>query len=419
MRFCFLTTFYPPWNFGGDGIQVQRLARALAGRGHHVTVLYSREGYAAMGGSDHEPPPEEPGIDVVAIDAGRGRWSPLVTYLTGRPLVVGDQLDRLLEEPYDVLHFHNPSLLGGASVLRKGDGLKVYTAHDQWLICPTHVLWQDRRRVCVDPHCTTCTLRYRRPPQLWRSTGLMRDAVAHLDLLLCPSATSVRLHKRFASDVRIEQLPHFLPDPGEPTPPAEPPDQDPYVVFAARLEEIKGAETLVRAFASWSRARLVIAGSGPLETALRAQAADLPHVEFVGWQDAEAMDGLYRGALAAVVPSVGHESFGLVVIESLARGIPAIVRDFGALGEFVTDSSAVLGFRTHDELLNALDQLVDEPHVRSERTSAARRDYLARWTESNHMRAYFELLAAAARARGDEELATTATGAQDGEPARR
>ena len=39
LRFCSLTTFYPPFNFGGDGIDVQSPARALAARGHHVTVI--------------------------------------------------------------------------------------------------------------------------------------------------------------------------------------------------------------------------------------------------------------------------------------------------------------------------------------------------------------------------------------------
>jgi hypothetical protein len=33
LRFCMLATFYPPFSFGGDAIQVERLAAALAERG--------------------------------------------------------------------------------------------------------------------------------------------------------------------------------------------------------------------------------------------------------------------------------------------------------------------------------------------------------------------------------------------------
>ena len=50
LRFCLLTTFYPPYNFGGDGIFVQRLAGELVRRGHHVEVVHSVEAYLALAG---------------------------------------------------------------------------------------------------------------------------------------------------------------------------------------------------------------------------------------------------------------------------------------------------------------------------------------------------------------------------------
>ena len=40
MKILLATTFYPPWSFGGDGVFVARLARALAGAGHDVHVLH-------------------------------------------------------------------------------------------------------------------------------------------------------------------------------------------------------------------------------------------------------------------------------------------------------------------------------------------------------------------------------------------
>ncbi len=40
LRFAMITTFYPPHHFGGDAIFVQRLAQALARRGHSVDVIY-------------------------------------------------------------------------------------------------------------------------------------------------------------------------------------------------------------------------------------------------------------------------------------------------------------------------------------------------------------------------------------------
>lgn len=414
MRFCFLTTFYPPWNFGGDGIQVQRLARALVRRGHDVTVLHSLEGYRAMGGSDHAPPDEDDGVRVVAIDAGRGKASPLATYLTGRPLLVSRQLERALDEPFDVVHFHNPSLLGGPAALRLGAGLKLYTAHEQWLVCPTHFLWQDKRRVCVDRHCWRCTLRHGRPPQLWRSTSLIEQSLRHLDLIIAPSAASAGLHERFASIVPIACLGHFVPDPGKPSP-AEYDAAAPYVLFAGRLDAIKGAQTLAAAFRRQSAVRLVVAGNGPLEEEVRAQAADLPHVELVGWKSGPELERLFRRALAVVAPSVGHESFGLVPIEAIARGVPAIVRDFGALGELAAQSDAIIGYDGDDELVAALDALVRSPQQRAALSDVGRRDYLARWAEAPHMRRYFALIAERAQATGRDELEAAAAAARDDE----
>ena len=48
LRFCFPTTFYPPYSFGGDAVGVQRLARALVKRGHEVTVVHDKDAYRVL-----------------------------------------------------------------------------------------------------------------------------------------------------------------------------------------------------------------------------------------------------------------------------------------------------------------------------------------------------------------------------------
>ena len=40
-----ITTFYPPYNFGGDGVFVQRLSNELARRGHLVEVIHCTDAY--------------------------------------------------------------------------------------------------------------------------------------------------------------------------------------------------------------------------------------------------------------------------------------------------------------------------------------------------------------------------------------
>ena len=51
-------------------------------------------------------------------------------------------LRRLLETGgHDVIHFHNASLIG-AGAFSFGRGVKLYTMHEQWLVCPLHSLWK-------------------------------------------------------------------------------------------------------------------------------------------------------------------------------------------------------------------------------------------------------------------------------------
>ena len=143
-RVCMVTTFYPPWSFGGDAVAVRGLAHALADEGVEVTVVHCADSYHVLAGG---PPQHEqeshPGVRVVPLSGRVPIASPALTYLTGRP---GLKARRLREEidsgRFDVTHFHNVSLFGPA-VLGIGSGVRVLTLHDHWLVCSMHVLWQD------------------------------------------------------------------------------------------------------------------------------------------------------------------------------------------------------------------------------------------------------------------------------------
>ena len=55
LRFCMLSTFYPPYSYGGDGITLQRLARALVRAGHEVTVIHDADAYTSLGYAEPTP----------------------------------------------------------------------------------------------------------------------------------------------------------------------------------------------------------------------------------------------------------------------------------------------------------------------------------------------------------------------------
>ena len=55
LRFAMITTFYPPYNFGGDGAFVRRLSHALAGRGHAVEVIHDADAFRILHKGDDPP----------------------------------------------------------------------------------------------------------------------------------------------------------------------------------------------------------------------------------------------------------------------------------------------------------------------------------------------------------------------------
>ena len=193
--------------------------------------------------------------------AALGLLSPLLTHQLGRPVVHRRAIERLLGSDVDVVHFHNVSLVGGPGVLAYGDALKLYTAHEHWLVCPTHVLWRHDREPCAGRQCLRCLAHYRRPPQLWRWSGLLERSARHVDAFCSPSRFSIDKHREFGFDRPMTLLPPFLPEessgsdargalaPATATEPRRPDDRPPMFLFVGRLERIKGLDDVIPVFA--------------------------------------------------------------------------------------------------------------------------------------------------------------------------
>ena len=122
----------------------------------------------------------------------------------------------------------------------------------------------------------------------------------------------------------------------------------PIVVAVRRLAATKGLEALIDAVGELRRAvpdvLVMLVGSGPLERDLRARVAErglAEHVRFAG-QIVAALPLAYRAADLSVVPSQALEGFGLVVVESLACGTPALVTPVTGLPEVVRDLDPAL-----------------------------------------------------------------------------
>ncbi len=163
------------------------------------------------------------------------------------------------------------------------------------------------------------------------------------DVVLSPSA---------ASDERLAGL--GIHDPGRwdrgvdltrfsPALRGREPDGRVRVLYAGRLTKEKGADLLANAFLA-ARARdprleLVLAGGGPEQEALRARLGSA--ATFLGWLEGEALARAYADADLFLFCSQ-TDTFGQVVLEAQASGLPVVAVDAGGPSELIADGRSGL-----------------------------------------------------------------------------
>lgn len=394
MRFCMVTTFYPPYSFGGDATYVRALSRGLVARGHEVEVVHCTDAFNLLNGG---PPAAEPGPDdgvvVHRLKSHLGPLSPLVTQQTGRPGLKARALKSILAGGrFDVVNFHNISLVGGPGVLKYSRApATLYTLHEHWLVCPTHILWKERNRACDGPTCLSCCVRSGVPPQVWRYTGLIKRALEHVDLMIAPSRYTAGLHVAAGLTQPLVVTPLFSAF--EPRPLAPPSLPRPRFLFVGRVTPSKGIEPLARTFAAMSDADLVVVGEGDALDRLKATFAKHPNISFVGRLPQAELARHYAEATALVLPSLAPETFGLAIVEAAAFGTPALVRaGSGGAPETIAQSGGGLVYADEAELVTAARWLADDKAMRDSLGAKALEACRKHHTLEAHLDRYEELV---------------------------
>lgn len=297
----------------------------------------------------------------------------------------------------DVVHVHNTFPLLSPSVLYACQSEQVpvvATMHHYRLVCPSGDLFRNGE-VCHD-----CVGQLPLPAV---RHGCYRGSV----LATLPLAAGAVVHRRawrtmvsayvflsaaqrdlMADDgfpaERLFVKPNFVPPPTV----AQRPIAEDFVVYAGRLTESKGVQTLMEAWDRYrsrspeGRLRLVMAGGGPLEDRVRTWAAARPSVDWVGMLGRDACSSLLARARAAIVPSLWEETFGLVVVEAMAVGVPSVASHHGSFPELIEDG--VDGVLVQPGSTLALTTVFQDIERHPERFQtlgrAARRTYQQRFT---------------------------------------
>jgi glycosyltransferase involved in cell wall biosynthesis len=394
MRFCMVTTFYPPYHFGGDAMFVQALARALVSEGHHVEVVHCEDAYRLQGREQPAVQVEQDGVVVHRLWSFFGMLSPLITQQTGKPGVKTTQLRAVLDRDFDVVNFHNISLIGGPGVLQMSRAsVTLYTLHEHWLLCPAHIFWKNKSMACDSPQCIRCCIRSGILPQLWRYTGLLERSLAKVDALLAPSEYTVECHRAAGFKAPIHLLPLFSSiAPGPSVEAALPPR--PYFLYVGRITASKGIAVLLQDFLALRDYDLFIVGDGDLRAALQRHYADYPHIQFLGPRSHHELIPLYQKATALMFPSLAPESFGLSVIEAFACGTPAIVHAAGGNREAIDATGGGYVYESQKELYQAVRALAEDSRARETLGRRARKGYEQYYTEQRYLSGYLELIGA-------------------------
>ncbi len=135
-------------------------------------------------------------------------------------------------------------------------------------------------------------------------------------------------------------------------------------IYAGRVSREKNIEVMLKAFSrlidEGCDADLIIVGDGPLRDELQMKYND-PQIVFTGYLYGDELAKTYASADLFVFPSL-TDTFGNVVLEAHASGLPAIVSDEGGPREIVEShgSGIVVKARTPDALFAAMRRVVDD-----------------------------------------------------------
>jgi glycosyltransferase involved in cell wall biosynthesis len=171
-----------------------------------------------------------------------------------------------------------------------------------------------------------------------------------------------------------------------------------YALYSGRLAREKGLDVVVAAARLAPEVPIVIAGSGPLEEALRI--AHPPSVELVGHQDQESLGHLRAGSSMSLLPSTWNEVAPYAAIEAAAAGKPVIGSDIGGIPEIVADGKTGLLVAPGDPeaLAAAMRLLWHDPALAAGLGAQAalrvRREHSLPHTAQQHLSLYRQVLAA-------------------------
>ncbi len=160
-------------------------------------------------------------------------------------------------------------------------------------------------------------------------------------------------------------------------------DGRPNILFVGRLEARKGFRHLIRAYPYIKQAipdaRLIVVGAYNVRAQAPfvryAAALKLRDIHFVGLVPPEDLPRYYRTGTIFCAPSTGFESFGIVLLEAMAAGVPIVASDIAGYRAVLKDGEEGSLVEPGDELAiaSAIIRLLRDPARRAQMCDAGKR----------------------------------------------
>lgn len=266
----------------------------------------------------------------------------------------------------------------------------VMTCHDYRMSCPIVTHYRDGALChecpshgesrCIRHNCTGSwpkSVAYAVRNYVGRKRKLFVDNV---DCFLTPSETAKQILCRYSELSEESVIPV-----GNPVPELPLADtgfrEGEYIAYAGRFEPEKGFDLLLEALAG-SGLPLRAAGDASQYLATGKQIPD--DVEFSGFLDRGSIGTFYQNARVVVVPSLWHETFGLVVAEALLCGTPVVVSDLGALAEVAGPGGLSVPAGDAGALRQALNRLFGDVDL-CRQMAAAGREHVRKYSPRNYL----------------------------------
>ena len=267
--------------------------------------------------------------------------------------------DILNSHSIEVAHLHNihhyitPAIIWK---LKKAGVRILWSLHDYKIICPENSFVSNNVicEKCITGHFYHCATNLCKKKSLAASSLAAFEAYFYhksriydkVDAFLCPSEFLRSKFLQFGFPAQklhvtnlcydLSLIDRFLERNKTESKPLLHTNNEQYILYVGRIEEIKGIFTLVKAVEQLDLT-LVIAGGGAAQEKLEKMIAseNITNVKFIGFQNKESIFQLTKNARFTVCPSEWYENYPFSVIESFLLGTPVIGANIGGIPEMV------------------------------------------------------------------------------------